>query len=218
MLRERVESSGSAWLMGYIGVFGGCLGKSLRVLTAAPVVTTKIFVYDQGRPGPSSGFGSICGDFRISFRYVPPLFFPSIFSWERATQENGVPGRKWQPRFGRLLLPHGWAALKGSAGPWAAQNVALQPPPPPGGASLWLGVSVPQRAPEVWRPFWGISALMPWHWGRQGGRRWPLAWGTSGGLGLQQTKLEPSNKTVHAYPLEKKTFLNPSRRAYVEQI
>lgn len=66
--------------------------QSLRVLTAAPVVTTKIFVYDQGRPGPSSGFGSICGDFRISFRYVPPLFFPFRFFLRK-----GHSG-KWGPR------------------------------------------------------------------------------------------------------------------------
>jgi len=36
----------------------------------------KIFMYNKGRPGPSTGFGSVCGGFRISFGYVPcPCFF-----------------------------------------------------------------------------------------------------------------------------------------------
>lgn len=75
--------------MGYAGVFWWMPRQSLRVLTAAPVVTTEIFVYDQGRPGPSSGFGSICGDFHISFRYVPPFFFLLCFPVKGTLRKMG---------------------------------------------------------------------------------------------------------------------------------
>lgn len=69
-------------LSGGICVFWGVPEQSLQALAAASAVTAKIFIYNQGRPGPSTGFGRIFWRFCISFSYVPWSFFFYFFLWK----------------------------------------------------------------------------------------------------------------------------------------